>query len=260
MQDQKEVTPAPSRNQSQPREGRGVVCQVAPKRIETSATKKPLFALLTTGILLVLTLLVFSALAETPGDEVYQKGMLALINRQFPEAISSFANLLISNPEMRDKITLPYAEALLGLADNLRKKDPQEAISLFKKALLLDSRSVRGHFQLGLVLTGQKDYSTAIESYQKAIALNPEFPDTFFNLGFIYAISKNYAGAEEMYARTVALKPVYLDEALFNLALVQGKQDKKSQSIANLKKALAVNPKNKSVQNYLKKIEGVSAE
>ncbi len=233
---------------------------ISPERTETRLTKKPLFVSLAAAIILASTILVFSASAETPGNVAYQKAMLALINRQFPEAIASFAKLMTSDPAMSDKIALPYAEALLGLADNLRKNDPKQAIVLFKKALQLDPRSVRAHFQLGLVLTSQKDYAAAIESYQKAIALNPKFPDSFFNLGFVYAVSKNYVKAEEMYDRTVALKPDYLDEALFNLALIQGKQDKKEQSLANLKKALTVNPKNQSVQNYLKKLQGVSAE
>lgn len=194
--------------------------------------------------------------AETSVDELYQKGMYALINRQFQEAINSFAELQTSNPAIRDKIDLPYAEAVLGLADKLRKRDPQQAITLLKKATQLDPRSVRAHFQLGMALTGQKDYAAAIASYQKGIELNPHFPDIFFNLGFLYAVSKNYAGAVEMYTRTVALHPDYLDEALFNLALAQSKQDKKEQSLANLKKALSINPNNRAAQNYLKQLQG----
>ena len=248
MQDKKEAPAISSRNLDRP------------KKVTYAGTTKKYFVALAVGILSMIAFLAFSTAAETPDDEVYQKAMIALINRQFPEAIASFEKILVSDPGMSDKITLPYAEALLGLADNLHKTDPQQAIALFKKALQFDPRSVRAHFQMGLVLTAQKDYAAAIESYQKAITLNPEFPDTFFNLGFIYAVLKNYAKAEEMYARTVELKPNYLDEALFNLALVQSKQDKKEQSLANLNKALAVNPKNKSVQNYLKKLQGGSAE
>jgi len=198
--------------------------------------------------------------AETSGDELYQKGMYALINGQFQEAINSFEKLQISNPEMIDKIDLPYAEALLWLADDFRKSDPQQAITLYQKAIQLDPRSVRAHYQLGLALTRQKDYAPAIVSYQRAIEFNPQFPDIFFNLGFLYASSKNYAGAAEMYARTVTFQPDYLDEALFNLALAQSKLDKKEQSIANLKKALSVNPDNKPAKYYLKKLQGASEE
>ena len=198
--------------------------------------------------------------AETSGEELYQKGMYALIDRQFQEAINSFAKLQTSNPEMRDKIDIPYAEALLGLGDNLRKSDPQQSIRLYKKATQFDPHSFRAHFQLAIALTGQKDYAAAIVSYQRAIELNPQSPDTFFNLGFVYAASKNYAGAVEMYARTVALDPAYLDEALFNLALAQSKQGENEQSIVSLKKALSVNPDNQAAQKYLKQLQGGSEE
>lgn len=196
--------------------------------------------------------------AEAAGEELYQKGMYALIDRQFQEAINAFAKLQTSNLEMRDKIDLPYAEAMLGLGDTFRKSDPQQSIRLFKKATQLDPHSFRAHFQLAIALTGQKDYAAAIKSYQRAIELNPQSPDTFFNLGFVYAASKNYAGAVEMYARTVALDPVYLDEALFNLALAQSKQGEKEQSIANLKKALSINPDNPAAQKYLTQLQGDS--
>ncbi|WP_459946158.1 tetratricopeptide repeat protein [Desulfocastanea catecholica] len=198
--------------------------------------------------------------AETSGEELYQKGMFALIDRQYQEAVNSFAKLQTSNPEMRDKIDLPYAEALLGLGDNLRKSDPQQSIRLLKKATQLDPHSFRAHFQLAIALTGQKDYAAAIVSYQRAIEINPQSPDTFFNLGFVYAASKNYAGAVEMYTRTIALAPVYVDEALFNLALAQSKQGEKEQSIANLKKALSVNPDNQAAQKYLQQIQGSSEQ
>lgn len=260
----------------------GKPLKVAPDRIGTSKGKTTLLVALTAGIALVVTLLPLSqhqdaqltvplakaissapsvtTPVETSGEELYQKGMSALIDRQFQEAINSFAELETSNPEMRDKIDLPYAEALLGLGDNLRKSDPQQSITLFKKATQLDPHSFRAHFRLAMALTGQKDYAAAIVSYQRAITLNPQFPDTFFNLGFVYAASKNYAAAEEMYARTVALEPVYLDEALFNLALTQSKLGKKEQSIANLKKALSVNPDNQAAQKYLQQLQGGSKE
>ena len=54
------------------------------------------------------------------------------------------------------------------------------------------------------------------------------------------------------------LSPPYLDEALFNLALVQEKQGKKKLSMENLERAVKLNPKNEMAQKLLKKIKGVS--
>ena len=198
--------------------------------------------------------------AEAPGTETYQKAMDALVDKRFYEAITFFEELLTLGPGMKDKIASPYTEALLGLAENVRETDPAQAISLFNEAIQLDPKSQQAYFQLGLVFMNQKDYTAAIESFENVIELNPEFPDTFFNLGFINALAKDYAKAEEMYARVVELSPAYLDEALFNLALVQSKLEKTDESIANLEKALQVNPQNELAQNYLSKLKGVSEE
>ncbi|MCP4342496.1 MAG: protein kinase [Desulfobulbaceae bacterium] len=197
---------------------------------------------------------------EAPGTETYQKAMDALIDKRFDEAINFFEELLTLGPGMKDKIASPYAEALVGQANSLSETEPLQAISLFRKSIQLDPNSEQAHFQLGMVLMRQKDYGAAIESYENVIELNPEFPDTFFNLGFINALSKNYVRAEEMYSRVVELRPDYLDEALFNLALVQNKLDKKDESRANLEEAVRINPNNKLAQTYLKKIQGVSGE
>ena len=191
--------------------------------------------------------------AEAPSTLTYQKAMEALVDQRFNEAVTFFEELLTLGPGVNDKIASPYAEALFGLADNLRVTDSRQAISLFKKSIQHDPNRGQAHFQLGLLYMKQENYAAAIECYENAIELNPEFPDAFFNLGYINALSKDYAGAEEMYARVVELSPDYLDEALFNLALVQSKLHKKIESRANLEEALKVNPQNKLAQNYLDK-------
>jgi len=197
---------------------------------------------------------------EAPGTETYQKAMDALVDKRFAEAVTHFEELLALDPRMKEKITSPYAEAIQELADKISEKDPKQAINLFKKSLALDPKSEKANFQLGMVYMKQKNYAAAVESYDKVIQLNPDFPDTYFNLGFINALAKDYVRAEEMYARVVELNPTYVDEALFNLALVESKLDKKEQCIANLEEAVKINPNNKLAQNYLKKMKGVSGE
>jgi tetratricopeptide (TPR) repeat protein len=55
-----------------------------------------------------------------------------------------------------------------------------------------------------------------------------------------------------MYQRAVELSPSFLDEALFNLALVQNKLGKRQGSIKSLKHAIRINPKNKQAIKLLK--------
>jgi tetratricopeptide (TPR) repeat protein len=102
----------------------------------------------------------------------------------------------------------------------------------------------------------EKDYPKAVEVYKRVATLDPKFPDSYFNLGYIHAVNKEYGKAEEMYERTVALAPPYLDEALFNLGMVQDKQGKRKQSIGSLERAVQVNPKNETARKLLDKLKG----
>jgi serine/threonine protein kinase len=150
------------------------------------------------------------------------------------------------------------AQALQEKAAGLVEKRPEEAKSLLLRAVELDPKSVQAHFQLGLAYMALKNSPKATDAYQKVIELEPRFPDAYFNLGYILSMNKNYFKAEEMYSQVVKLAPAYLDEALFNLSVVQEKQGKRKESIGNLEQALKVNPKNELTQKFLKRLKGVS--
>lgn len=104
----------------------------------------------------------------------------------------------------------------------------------------------------------EKNPREAKSLLQKAVELDPKSADAYFNLGYIHAVGRNYPKAEEMYSQTVKLSPPYLDEALFNLALVQERQGKKKQSMESLERAVKINPQNEMAQKLLKKLRGVS--
>ncbi|MDH4267525.1 MAG: protein kinase [Deltaproteobacteria bacterium] len=150
------------------------------------------------------------------------------------------------------------AKALQSEAAELLGTQPEKAKNLLIESVKLDPVNVQGLFQLGLVYMNLGDYPKAIETYNKVGELDPQFPDTFFNLGYIYAKKKDYPKAEEMYARVVKLAPTYLDEALFNLGMVQDKQGKREQCIENLEQALKVNPNNDLAKKFLTRLKGKS--
>jgi tetratricopeptide (TPR) repeat protein len=100
-----------------------------------------------------------------------------------------------------------------------------------------------------------KQYPKAIRAYTKAAKLDPKFPEPLFNLGYVYQVTMEYAKAEKMYARVVKLEPQYLDEALYNLAIVQDKQGKRQEAIGNLERAVRVNPANKPAERFLNSLK-----
>jgi serine/threonine protein kinase/Tfp pilus assembly protein PilF len=209
---------------------------------------------------LIAAVFVFAGLAllfrEDPALIKFEMGMEELKKERFPEAVALFEEVLASKPAMRKKVSGPYAQALLGQAVARADKDAQKAKSLLLKVVELDPGSVQGYFQLGLLYIRLEDYRSAIEAFQKAAKLAPQFSETFFNMGYLYALAKDYSRAEEMYGQVVELAPFYLDEALFNLAIVQEKQGKRDQSIGNLERALTVNPNNEMAKKHLFKLKG----
>ncbi len=178
----------------------------------------------------------------------------ALEQQNFKKAIELFEADRSRDTGNSQKTGELYSKALLGQAGRIMKKSPSAAEDMLRKAVKADPENVRAYFTLGKIYTGKKKYNRAIDAYQKAVALDPELADAIFNLGFIHATTGKYKEAEDFFARVVRLKPSYLDKALFNLALVQEKLGKKQESLANLKEAVAVRPKNQKVRAYLNQV------
>lgn len=192
--------------------------------------------------------------------EKLEAGMRALEEDGYAEAVALFEEVMAQEPALTKEVLGPYSQALVGQASMLAENSPSQAESLLLKAIKSDPKSVQAHFQLGQLYVKQKEFTKAIGVYQSVAKLDPQFPETYFNLAYIYAVKKEYAKAEEMYGRVVQLAPPYMDEALYNLALVQEKQGKRAESMKNLEKALEVNPNNEMAKKYLLRLKGNSGK
>ena len=182
-------------------------------------------------------------------------GLTALDEKHFSEAAQTFKALYAQNPAMKKELLEPYTRALLGQAAELAESNPGQAEKLLLRAVQLNPENMEGLFQLGLLYVKQQNYGKALPAFNKAAKLNPQHPNTYYNLGYIYAKRRDYAKAEQMFKRTVALSPPFLDEALFNLAIVQRKIGKRNEFIKNLELALKANPDNKPAKRYLERIK-----
>jgi serine/threonine protein kinase/Flp pilus assembly protein TadD len=194
--------------------------------------------------------------AAADSAEKLSQAMNAMEASQYSEAALLFDQLLVMDPSQLDRVAQPYARALQELASGLAEEQPDKAKELLLKAVELDPGSAQANYQLGLVFVKLNDFESAKKTFQIVAELNPTSADAFFNLGYVHAVTKNYPKAEEMYKRVVELAPSYLDEALYNLALVQDKGGRREQCIANLEKALSVNPENQLAKEYLNRVKG----
>ena len=104
--------------------------------------------------------------------------------------------------------------------------------------------SARVHFQLGRLYTQRKEVDKAMAAYQKAVSLDSRMDEAFFNLGYLHADKKKYNEAKAMYAKVIELSPAYVDEALFNLALIEKRLGQTEDSIRHARLAVEKNPSN----------------
>lgn len=192
----------------------------------------------------------------SPEDEKIDMGKAAAREKRFDQAITLFEEVLTNNPSKRDGIADIYVRALQEKASLVVNSDQEEAKILLLKALQLDPHSTPCLSQLGYIYVEQKDYQKALEVYQKIADLDPQFAGAFFNLGYIFWVTENFEKAKSMYQRAVDLKPPFLDEALFNLAMVQAELGEKDMCLQSLEQAIAINPENESARTYLQQLKG----
>ena len=190
-----------------------------------------------------------------PTEAKIEAAKAALQAKEFPMALAILEEVLAADPSLEKKISDAYLEALLGQATQMMPTDSDAAKAFLLKALDVDPASISVLSQLGYIYVRHSDYPHAVETYQKVAELDPGRADTFFNLGYIYAVTENYSKAKEMYSRVVELAPDFLDEALFNLAMVQVQLGERDKCINSLKQAIEINPANESALAYLKQLK-----
>ena len=197
-----------------------------------------------------------ASVPELPQPTNLELASLALDQNNFQKAIELLEGEQNLHPENKATSAKMYSKALSGRAQQLSKTSPDKAKNLLQKAVKENPKNSNAYFILGGIYSRSKDYAKAAEAYQHAIMLNQDYSDAFFNLGLLYATTGNYEDAEEQFQRVVVLEPTYLDKALFNLAVMQQKLNKKEESLANLQRALKLRPDNKKAQIYLKQLQG----
>ena len=134
--------------------------------------------------------------------------------------------------------------------------DPLQARDTWQQVVGQSPDNVRAHFNLGLLYLQLEDYPSAIVSFDRVLSINPDLADARFNLGFAYAKIGQYDDAKLNYEQVVDQAPPYVDEVLFNLAIVQDFQGDRQAAARSLQKAIRYNPHNVRAISYLARMEG----
>lgn len=78
-------------------------------------------------------------------------------------------------------------------------KDYQNAIFLYKKAILLDRSTVEFYYNLGVSFYQIGKYAEAVASFEEGLRKNPQMPELYYNLALTYNKLYNTTAANEYY-------------------------------------------------------------
>lgn len=158
-----------------------------------------------------------------------------------------------NNPENIELAKL-YGSLLGEAGVGLLESDRAAALQKLEAAIVYNPDLYDAAMALGKAYTADKKHRRAIDYYQAAARIKPRNPDIFFNLGYHYAVLNDYGKAREMYKEVIRLSPPFIDEAWFNLALINEKTDNTDKAVENLKNALKANPDNKNARLFLENL------
>jgi tetratricopeptide (TPR) repeat protein len=141
---------------------------------------------------------------------------------------------------------------LLGRAQYLQNQ-PVAAEKSFRRYLEMDSRSVNGHFQLGMSLMAQQRYQEAVTSFRQAVSLKPDFGPAYFNLGFALAKSGRPREALAPFQEAIRQSPEMID-AYILLADLHLQFREKAEALALARLAEQLDPADRRLPALREKI------
>jgi Flp pilus assembly protein TadD len=108
----------------------------------------------------------------------------------------------------------------LALAGSGRAGD---AYAIFERVLKIDPTNAKALQNHGIVALQNGDEASARDHLLRALQLNPDLPLTLNTLGVLYAREQRFPDAIQMWSRAISLDRRQYD-AMYNLALVAGRQ------------------------------------
>jgi len=136
--------------------------------------------------------------------------------------------------------------------------DLRAAAEAFGRALTLDPRFQRAHYQLGNVCQDQQLWADAEHHFRAALALSPDHAEAHNNLGVVLHMLGRPVEAEASYARAADLKPA-LTQPYLNLGRMLEQGGRRNQAIEWFGKGLARSAEPETFRHILAALQGEAA-
>lgn len=125
--------------------------------------------------------------------------------------------------------------------DLLERGFSREAVEAYRKALLLQPRDARLHYNLALALSKVQQHSDEERQLRQAIELDPHFAQAHNQLGSSLMLRERFDEAEREFRAAIESDPQYA-EALNNLGTLFGRQAKNSAAAQLFREAISISP------------------
>lgn len=182
-----------------------------------------------------------TTLALNPNAWLIHTELAALLGQKgdVDAAIEQFRLALQIQPDAKTFCRL--AEALLG------KRQPDEAIVYFNKAIELDPDMAIAYDGLGRAYMAKRQLDDASQNFQKALQIQPDMPLSWYNLGNVCAETGKFDMAVACFQKAVGLQDDFAP-AHNNLANIFEMEGRAGEAIAQWRAALKSNPNLTSAQ------------
>ena len=153
-----------------------------------------------------------------------------------------------STPELKTDLALGDPAYYVNLGRELqlsRKYD--DAIAVYRKAIVLEMENADAYNGLGDVLAAQRRTEEAIASYRRSIEINPQNAAAYSGLGNALADRKRLEEAIAAYRRSIEANPKQMN-AYAGLGNALAQQNKIPEAIASYEQALNAPEKTETAQ------------
>ncbi len=121
------------------------------------------------------------------------------------------------------------------------QRDFPNALTLFNKALTLDSNCYQALNGKGATYAFQGRYAEGLALINQALRINPDFEYGYFNLGLANELARNWNAAISAYQTAIKLD-AHDAWAYYGIASIYGRQGNVTQTVAYLKQAIVIEP------------------
>ena len=137
-----------------------------------------------------------------------------------------------------------------------QKRQLDEAVAQFQKALEINPNYAEAYNNLGIALFRKGQLDEAIAHYQKALEINPNYAEAHNNLGDALRQNGQLGEAIEECQRAVKINPEFA-QAHGNLGLVFFQKGQLDEAITEFQMALRLNPNLRTVRDSLAKAQAL---